>query len=72
MLAHTRCLGCGILAGPRHVEVTLLFGLCSTCARGGPVQEDSRVLRPQLHAKIGGSSPGVHGLERGQGQDAES
>jgi hypothetical protein len=33
---HPKCLICGILVGPSHVEPTLLDGLCSTCYRHAP------------------------------------
>jgi hypothetical protein len=36
LVSHRRCLGCGILIGPLHVETALQFGLCSTCAKREP------------------------------------
>jgi hypothetical protein len=68
MLTHMRCLGCGILTGPLHVESSLSFGLCSTCARRDPKLRISRGEWLRLRERDGGSQPPLSGTKHRRGR----
>lgn len=75
MSTHARCLNCGILAGPRHLDVSLQFGLCSTCAHGGPVHDSGQrvscVVTERPDARDVGCPPGAHGSPKRRGRNPE-
>lgn len=64
LVTHLRCSGCGILAGPSHLELSLASGLCSTCARRDPKLRSGRADFDRLSVEITNDAPTVLDVER--------
>lgn len=64
LVTHLRCSGCGILAGPSHLELSLASGLCSTCAQCEPKLKTTRADYRRLRLELRDDSPTVLDIER--------